>query len=177
MNDIILVTGGARSGKSRFALELAKTTTRKAFIATAQPVDDEMRRRIEKHRLERGEGFLTVEEPLDLAGVLGRLDPKTEIAVVDCLTVWLGNLMHIHGPREALYEEGVSFLAALRTPPCRLVIVTNEVGSGLVPENELARCYRDLSGLLNQSVARLAACVVFMVSGVPLTIKTEKGEK
>ncbi|MDD5309556.1 MAG: bifunctional adenosylcobinamide kinase/adenosylcobinamide-phosphate guanylyltransferase [Deltaproteobacteria bacterium] len=176
MNDVILVTGGARSGKSRHALALAETATHRAFVATAQPVDDEMRQRIEKHRAERPKSFVTVEEPLDLAGALRRFKAGTEIAIVDCLTVWLGNLMHVHGPAVDSFQEVSAFLDVIEAPPCRLIVVTNEVGMGLVPENGMARRFRDLAGQLNQEVARRADSVLFMVCGIPLQIKPERGQ-
>ena len=166
-----LVTGGGRSGKSRYALELPLPRKAKAFIATAQPLDEEMRARIEKHREDRGEEFLTVEEPLDLARALGSLPDGIEVAVVDCLTVWLGNLVHRHEGEAGGFPEVPAFVEVLRDPPCDLIIVTNEVGMGIVPANELARRFRDLAGTVNQAIATLADEVVLMVSGVPLVVK------
>lgn len=171
MNDITFVTGGARSGKSRYALETANHMSRKAFVATAEMTDEEMHRRILRHQLERGEEYITIEEPIDLAGALFKLSKETEIAVVDCLTVWLGNLMHYRESTEDEYAEVHDFLAALRNPPCSLVIVSNETGMGLVPETPLGRRFRDLAGTVNQATARMADRVVFMVSGIPLFIK------
>lgn len=175
---ISLITGGARSGKSRYALALAGRHARPAFVATAEPFDDEMRARIERHRQERDGRWLAVEEPVDLAGALQRLPAGTEIAVVDCLTVWLGNLVHRQGERaldeapESL-EEVAAFLATLADPPCPLVLVTNEVGMGIVATNALARTFTDLSGRLNQAVAARAQRVVLMVCGLPLALKGE----
>jgi len=173
---ISLITGGARSGKSRYALALAGSHARPAFVVTAEAFDDEMRARIERHRRERAGRWLTVEEPIDLAGALERLPADTEIAVVDCLTVWLGNLAHRRGdavlaedPGEI--EEVTAFLATLERPPCSLVLVTNEVGLGVIPDNALARSFVDLAGRLNQAVAARAQRVVFMVSGLPLALK------
>jgi adenosylcobinamide kinase/adenosylcobinamide-phosphate guanylyltransferase len=171
MNGITFVTGGARSGKSRYAIETAERRSRKAFIATAESTDDEMRRRIERHQVERGEGFITIEEPIDLAGALLKLPKETEIAVVDCLTVWLGNLMHYRKNPSDEYAEVHDFLNALQKPPCPLVIVSNETGMGLVPDTPLGRRFRDLAGTVNQAAARMADRVVFMVSGIPLFIK------
>lgn len=171
-----LITGGARSGKSRYALELAARYARPAFIATAEPFDGEMRARIERHREERGPRWSVVEEPVDLAAALKRLPAGTEIAVVECLTSWLGNLIHRHGDAVASREPGgieevAAFLASLDRPPCPLVVVTNEVGLGIVPENALARAFADLAGRLNQAVAARAERVVLMVSGLPLVLK------
>lgn len=171
-----LITGGVRSGKSRYALELSARAQRPAFIATAEPFDDEMRDRIWRHREERQDHYFTLEEPVDLAGALQRLPAGTEIAVVDCLTVWLGNLVHRRGdaalsgdPRG--FEEVAAFLAFLDRPACPLVLVTNEVGLGVVPENALARTFTELAGRLNQEVAARAQRVVFMVSGLPFALK------
>ncbi len=171
MNSVVLITGGARSGKSHHSLELSSWATEKAFIATAEPSDDEMRLRIKQHRAERGNGFRTLEEPLDLAGAIRSLRPDTQVAVVDCLTVWLGNLMHYRGIENDLLSEVDSFLAAIKDPPCELVIVSNELGMGLVPEGEMGRRFRDLAGRVNQEVAGIANKVVFMVSGIPLVVK------
>lgn len=169
-----LVTGGGRSGKSRHALELALPRESKVFIATAEAIDDEMRARIEKHREVRGEEFLTVEEPLDLARAVRSLPEGTEVAVIDCLTVWLGNLVHRHEGEAHGFPEVPAFVEAVRDPPCDLIIVTNEVGMGIIPANELARRFRDLAGTVNQAVATLADEVVLMVSGIPVVIKNAR---
>lgn len=141
-----------------------------------------MRRRIERHRAERGEGWTTIEEPVDLADALERLAPETEVAVVDCLTVWLGNLVHRKGVagRSAsgaadladpeTFPEIAALLALLDAPPCRLILVTNEVGWGIVPDNALARVFRDLAGRVNEEAARRADRVVLMVTGRPLEL-------
>jgi len=170
-----LVTGGGRSGKSRHALELALPREAKAFIATAQALDDEMRARIEKHRADRGGEFLTVEEPFDLARALGSLPKGIDVAVIDCLTVWLGNLVHRHEGKQGAFPEVPALAEALRDPPCDVIVVTNEVGMGIVPANEVARRFRDLAGTVNQAVAALADEVVLMVSGVPLVVKGAPG--
>jgi len=168
---VTLVTGGGRSGKSRRALELALPRKSKAFIATAEAIDDEMRARIEKHREDRGDEFRTVEEPYDLAKALKSLPGETEVAVIDCLTVWLGNLVSRHQGEAGAFPEVPAFVEALRDPPCDLIVVTNEVGMGIVPANEIARRFRDLAGTVNQAIASLADEVVLMVSGVPVLIK------
>jgi adenosylcobinamide kinase / adenosylcobinamide-phosphate guanylyltransferase len=171
LSKVTLLTGGCRSGKSRKALEVASAFTHKAFIATAEPIDEEMDARIAAHRRERGDGFITVEEPVDLAGAIRALPDRIEVAIVDCLTVWLGNLMYRVqdlGEREAFVSE---FIDALKAPPCDIVIVTNEVGMGIVPSDALSREYRDLAGGLNQKVAVAAGRVIFMVSGLPIVLK------
>jgi adenosylcobinamide kinase/adenosylcobinamide-phosphate guanylyltransferase len=166
-----LVTGGGRSGKSRRALELALPRKTKAFIATAQPLDDEMRARIKKHREDRSGEFRTIEEPFDLAGAVRSLPAGTDVAVIDCLTVWLGNLVHRHEGEAHGFPEVPAFVEAVRDPPCDLIIVTNEVGMGIVPANELARHFRDLAGTVNQAIATVADEVVLMVSGIAVVIK------
>jgi adenosyl cobinamide kinase/adenosyl cobinamide phosphate guanylyltransferase len=174
MNRVTLITGGARSGKSRYALELADTDARRVFIATAEPCDEEMRARIEKHRSARGSAFDTIEEPYDLAGALRAMPTGTGVAVIDCLTVWLGNLMYRHGEEQTDYPEVGEFLAAVESPACNLLIVTNEVGFGIVPDNPLGRRFRDMAGVVNQEVARRADRVVMMVCGHPMVVKERK---
>ncbi len=172
MSRITLITGGARSGKSSHALALARQyPLPRAFIATAEPCDDDMRRRIEHHRAERAKEFDTHESPLNLAAAIRELSHEVRVAVVDCLTVWLGNLLHHFADAAQSQEQIDRFLVSLDRPTCDLIIVTNEVGMGIVPHNDLARQYRDLAGTLNQQVAAKADRVVFMVSGCPLLVK------
>jgi adenosylcobinamide kinase/adenosylcobinamide-phosphate guanylyltransferase len=173
MNKVIFVTGGARSGKSRYALSLAeKYRGKRAFIATAEPSDDEMKERIGLHRKERGRRFVTYEEPVDPGRTVESLPSDVEVAVVDCLTVWIGNLMY-YGKEfvDDSCPEIARFLALPGNAACDLVIVSNELGMGIVPDNEAARRYRDLCGRLNQSVAERSDSVILMVSGIPLTLK------
>lgn len=139
-----------------------------------------MRRRIERHRAERGAGWTTIEEPADLARALARLPPETEVAVVDCLTVWLGNLVHrSEGAADladpATFPEIAALLALLDAPPCPLILVTNELGWGIVPDNALARAFRDLAGRVNEEAARRADRVVLMVAGRPLELPGGRG--
>jgi adenosylcobinamide kinase/adenosylcobinamide-phosphate guanylyltransferase len=153
---IILVGGGVRSGKSTFALLRARELgERRVLVATAQAHDDEMAARIAAHRRERGDAFVTVEEPYDLAGVLAA-PPPADVLVVDCLTLWLSN--HLcrdddEARLRATIDALVASLAARRAP---VVLVTNEVGMGVVPESALGRRFRDLAGLLHQRIATLA---------------------
>lgn len=172
MGRVTLLTGGARSGKSRHALALMERYGKRAFVATAEALDEEMRDRIARHQAERADSFITVEAPVHLGDAIRALPADVEAAVVDCLTVWLGNLMHYYGEDESSLGARVGELIdALREPPCDLVIVTNELGMGIVPDNELARRFRDLAGWLNQDVAELADEVVLVVSGIPLSLK------
>lgn len=165
---ITLVLGGARSGKSTFAENLARSHGQRVYIATAERVDDEMVRRIEAHRRQRGAGWRTVEAPLDLADAIRQESAPQVCLLVDCLTVWLGNLMH-HGWRiDAARDALLDTLAGVSGP---VVLVANEVGLGIVPDNAAARAFRDHAGRINQAVARLAERVYFVAAGLPLILK------
>ncbi len=175
---VTLVLGGGRSGKSRFAQALAETAGAvpgsRVYIATAEPMDEEMRRRIAAHQADRADRFVTVEEPMDLAGAIERLSDETCVALVDCLTVWLGNLIYHHGPQEGLYQEESDLLRILADPPCEIILVSNETGMGFIPTDAESRAFRDHAGWLNQDIAKLADTVVLMVAGIPVVIKGER---
>lgn len=171
MKRIILVTGGSRSGKSKHALELAAPYHKKAFIATAEATDDEIRARIERHRRERDPSFLTVEEPINLKMALESLPAEIEVAVLDCITVWLGNLFHHEKITDGTCPEIDTFLDMLEAPPCHLILVTNEVGMGVIPADGATRFFRDTAGSINQMLAERAHEVIFSVSGIPLRVK------
>jgi adenosylcobinamide kinase/adenosylcobinamide-phosphate guanylyltransferase len=175
MSRITLITGGARSGKSSFALSLGlRKRSRRVFIATAVAFDQEMRERIFRHREERGNQFHTIEEPIELSQAISGLPGDTEVAVVDCLTVWLGNLYHhFQNTEEDVRIQVESVIDHLDHPACDLILVTNEVGWGIVPENPLARSFRDMAGYLNRRVAVKAATVYMLCCGIPLTLKGE----
>lgn len=168
---LILIGGGARSGKSRFALELAGARfERPAFIATAEAHDEEMEERIRSHQAERGPGWTTVEEPLDLPDALETAAQKCDGCVVDCLTLWLSNVLLSPGhDEEDEIKRLLSQLESWTGPP--VILVTNEVGCGIVPENVLARRYRDLAGNLNQQAAALADEAYWMAFGLPIDLK------
>jgi len=167
---VVLVGGGARSGKSRFALERARREAafldnpRLMFIATAEARDDEMRERIEKHRAERGDEFVTVEEPVELARAIR--ESCADATVVDCLTLWLSNILN--RDIDAATQE---LEAAARGAKGCVIFITNEVGCSIVPENAMARRFRDQAGILNQRMASIATEVYWMVFGQPLRIK------
>ena len=163
-----LVLGGARSGKSAFAESLARAHPRRVYVATAERVDDEMARRIAAHRVRRGEGWRTVEVPLRLAEAIRREAAPGTCLLVDCLSVWLGNLLH-HGQDVDAAREAL--LASLAAAPGPVVLVANEVGLGVVPDNALARAFRDHAGRTSQAVAALAGRVYFLAAGLPLRIK------
>jgi adenosylcobinamide kinase/adenosylcobinamide-phosphate guanylyltransferase len=168
---IILVGGGVRSGKSDLALALARRLgTRRLFLATAQTGDDEMRERILRHRLTRGDDFRTLEEPLAVPEVL-RQTADDDVVVIDCLTLWLSNLL-LDGREPAAVLRRVEELAGvLRERSAHAVVVTNEVGLGLVPETALGRTFRDVAGLAHQCLADAADEVYFGALGVMLRVK------
>jgi len=162
---IVLIGGGARSGKSRFALERARREGSKlVFVATAEARDEEMRERIEQHRAHRGPDFGTVEAPVELAAAIRAAD--ADAIVVDCLTLWLANILDrdVDADTRELQD-------AARSSRACVIFVTNEVGCGIVPDNELARVFRDRAGILNQRMAEAAAEVYWMVFGQSVRIK------
>lgn len=168
-----LVLGGARSGKSRYAQRMAETAAaaagrRPVFVATGEAGDAEMTERIAAHRAERGERWTSLEAPLDLAGALASFRPD-DVAVVDCLTLWLSNSMLAADDDHATRLDALP--AAIAACPARLWLVSNEVGWGVVPDNALARRFRDEAGRLHQRVAEMAQEVVLVVAGLPLMLK------
>ena len=163
-----LVLGGARSGKSRFAQQIAEgQSKRRVYIATAEPFDDEMRERIAKHQAARGDGWRTVESPIDLIGAIGGADPE-EIILIDCLTLWLSNLFGQSDDVDAQVTRLVEHLDRTERP---VVMVSNEVGLGLVPETKLGRHFRDSQGRINQRMAGVCDRVVFVAAGLPVWLK------
>lgn len=171
----IVIGGGARAGKSAFALALARELgTRRLLLATAQPLDDEMRERIARHRAERGQDFETLEEPLDVAGVVAALT-GADVIVLDCVTLWLSNLL-LAGRREPEILAQVDVLSdALARAPFHAVLVTNEVGMGLVPDTALGRAFRDLAGRVHQRLARVADELYLGVLGTIVRLRPEPG--
>jgi len=163
---LTLITGGARSGKTRFALSVAGELRPCTYIATAELLDEEMRERARRHRMERDERWRTIEEPYDIAKYLKGV---TGVVIVDCLTIWLSNWM-LREERQ-VEREIDALCSAFETAACHVIAVTNEVGSSIVPDNPLARRFRDWSGLMNQRTAASAAGVYLMVCGIPLRVK------
>ena len=167
--DVVLLLGGARSGKSRRAVALAdETGLSPHLIATGSAGDAEMAERIKRHRAERPSHWTTIEEPLDLCGALGATAATDRILVADCLTFWLANLMFGGHNHVAEIDRLAQFIPDLRSP---IILVSNEVGFGIVPENALAREFRDAQGRLNQRMATIAGRVELVVAGLSLTIK------
>jgi len=165
----VLVLGGARSGKSRFAELLAeKTGLQKVYVATAAAGDGEMRMRIAQHRQQRGDGWHTIEEQLALADVIANECAPERVLLFDCLTLWLSNMMMAERDLEA---ETAALCAVIGSAKGPLVMVSNEVGLSIVPENALARAFRDAQGRLNQSLAEVSGKVVFVAAGLPILLK------
>ena len=169
MSSATFILGGARSGKSRFAENLITDTgLERHYLATGRAWDDEMRARIEQHRADRGPSWQTHEEPLQLAEHLAAIDGEGRAILVDCLTLWVTNLMM--DERDVAAESAV-LAAWLPKAKARLVLVSNEVGLGIVPENRMARDFRDHAGRLHQMIAGCAADVYFIAAGLPLKMK------
>jgi adenosylcobinamide kinase/adenosylcobinamide-phosphate guanylyltransferase len=168
----VLVIGGARSGKSRRGLAIADVSgLERVLIATATAGDAEMTQRITRHRSERAAGWTVVEEPLELGAALARNARPGRIVVIDCVTFWLANLMFAHRDLAGETRSLAQAVGAL-TSPC--VLVSNEVGSGIVPETIMGRAFRDAHGWLNQELASVCAHVELVVAGLPLTIKPQR---
>jgi adenosylcobinamide kinase / adenosylcobinamide-phosphate guanylyltransferase len=166
---LVLLVGGARSGKSRLALERAQALPGElVYVATGEALDAEMSDRIARHRAERGPRWRTVEAPLDLSGAITRESRETNVLVVDCLTLWLSNV--ILGERD-VEATTTSLIEALTSRRGTVLLVSNEVGMGIVPENALARRFRDEAGRLNQAVAQVADEVLLVCAGLALQMK------
>lgn len=177
MAKIIFITGGARSGKSIFAEKRAREFGAPlGYLATAQMLDDEMDERVRRHRQRRGSEWSTIEEPIHLSQALARCDGQYQAILVDCLTLWLSNLLFKYEESGEQVEERIEedlqrlkgTLQGMVTP---VVLVSNEVGMGIVPDNALARLFRDIAGMANQTLAGVADEVHAVISGIPLRLK------
>lgn len=177
-SELIFILGGARSGKSSFALKLAESIKgKRLYIATAEALDDEMAKRIKKHKKERGNNWNTIEEPIRIANVIKR-NKGYDVILLDCLTLWVSNLMHREARSKGQGARGgrtlqkiTDLISACKKAKASIIIVSNEVGLGIVPDNPLARQFRDIAGFANQKIADAAGEVYFMVSGIPSKIK------
>jgi adenosylcobinamide kinase/adenosylcobinamide-phosphate guanylyltransferase len=175
---VTLVLGGVRSGKSRWAQEFAERFDHVAYVATARACDDEMRQKIRRHQEDRPKHWQTIEEPLELAQVLKDRAAEFDILLVDCLTVFVANLLEAAETDPASLETRTeSLIETLRTTRVPVVLVSNEVGSGVVPAYPAGRKYRDALGELNQRVAAIADNVVLLVAGIPLALKGNIGAR
>jgi adenosyl cobinamide kinase/adenosyl cobinamide phosphate guanylyltransferase len=169
MKKIYLITGGVRSGKSKLGLKLAEDAKKPFFIATAWAGDDEMEKRIKNHKAERSEKWTTIEERFDIGkAVKDAGENNADLIVVDCITLWTTNMMLGNKDVDALVEK---LTVELKKTNITTVMVTNEVGLGVVPEAKMARDYRDLLGKVNQKLAEISTDVLFMVSGIPMKVK------
>jgi adenosylcobinamide kinase/adenosylcobinamide-phosphate guanylyltransferase len=171
---VTLVLGGVRSGKSRLAEKLASRASSVAFVATAKPSDAEMSAKIKRHQDERPEQWHTFEEPLEIARTLTEEGPKYKLFLIDCLTIFAANLLDAKVGDSVSIETRIDqFCDALRSTPSTVILVSNEVGSGVVPAFPAGRQFRDLLGEINQRVAAEADNVLLMVAGLPLILKGE----
>lgn len=176
MARIIFILGGARSGKSTYALDLARKNKKKvAFIATCQVLDKEMAQRIKFHKKARPRNWQTFEEPCKVSGLLNKIGAKFEVILIDCLTLLVSNLMLKGLKEDAIKEEVNNLLFALNKIKAKAIIVSNEVGMGIVPNNKLGRDFRDIAGRMNQIVAAKSDNVIFLVSGIPIELKPTLG--
>lgn len=170
---ITYVTGGCRSGKSRHAQELAESTApaERVYIATCVPHDDEMRDRVRRHQADRDRSWSTVEAPIDLPEAVAEQRRKAAVVLVDCLTLWTSNILLDPAEADRAEDHLRKLTESLSGEGCPVILVSNEVGCGIVPENALARQFRDVVGFVNQRVAAAADRVVWCVSGIPVTVK------
>ena len=174
MKKIMLILGGSRSGKSTYALSLAKKYKKVAFIATCQGLDKEMRERIKLHKEGRPKHWTTFEEPKDLTKLLGKMNDSFDCILIDCLTLFVSNLVLAGDKQEQVLKKIEELLSVLDKKKVKVILVSNEVGLGLVPANKLGREFRDIAGRVNQMVADKADEVFFTVSGIALKIKGGK---
>ena len=179
MNRLTLILGGARSGKSRFAIEYgSKLGNSKVYIATAQALDAEMAQRIEEHRGKRPSDWKTLEEPEKLSEALKSLEGKADVAVIDCLTLWLSNLLMKMKEDEKKIRDEIDRLVKVATSvDLSVVAVSSEVGLGIIPADPLSRLFRDLTGVLHQQLAQVSYEVYWIMAGIAVKIKEDRDAK
>ncbi len=183
MGKIVFVIGGARSGKSKFAMELAKKEAKEVvYIATARAQDEEMKLRIKKHIKSRPKDWKTIEEPLDLPRAIRDIKGKGKVVLIDCITLYISNMLlkgysekkeprGINRLNDWILKEAGKMISAINASPHTFIIVSNEVGMGIVPENKLARLFRDIQGESNQVISKNAESVYMVVAGIDIRIK------
>jgi adenosylcobinamide kinase/adenosylcobinamide-phosphate guanylyltransferase len=176
MRELTFVIGGCRSGKSRHALQLAEQipAQKRIFVATCVPLDEEMEQRVLRHKKERGQNWITIEAPIRLPEIISENNQKGNVVLADCLTLWISNIILENNniKKTDLYIEKLKL--SLDDIQCPILLVSNEVGSGIVPENRLARQFRDVAGFVNQKIAARADQVIWMVAGIPVLVKQGK---
>lgn len=168
-----LVLGGCKSGKSRHAQQLAESLTqdRRLYIATCVPLDQEMLDRVSKHQDDRDRTWTTVETPVHVTDIIARKNKDYGVILLDCLTLWVTNLIMDNMGKADIIEKTRELCDAVKLSSCPVILVSNEVGAGIVPENKLARMFRDIQGIVNQTVAASVDRVVVTFAGIPLTVK------
>jgi adenosylcobinamide kinase / adenosylcobinamide-phosphate guanylyltransferase len=172
MKKTILVIGGCRSGKSSHALNLANQIPgHKIFIATCMPHDQEMEERVLLHKKQRSRAWTTLEVPIRLPEEITKKSREKNVILVDCLTLWISNLMLENNNQKNIDANIRNLIRSLENAQCPIILVSNEVGTGIVPENSLARRFRDITGFANQKVAACADNVIWMVAGIPVGVK------
>lgn len=174
----ILVLGGCRSGKSTFAQQAADHMARdkKIYLATSMPTDREMEERIQRHQDDRGPDWETIEEPVRIHEIIDKTCGRAKVILVDCLTLWTTNLLFQGKDESGIMAATDLLVDALHLATCPVILVSNEVGYGIVPENSLARQFRDIAGLVNQRVARAVDKVIVTMAGIPVQIKPQRVE-
>jgi len=169
---LIFITGGCRSGKSRYALDYVNQHfLKKLYLATCEALDEEMAQRIEQHKKMRGPEWRTIEEPVEIVDKIRQYGDKVEVILLDCITLWLSNILMKWDSDLRIMDEVDRFVNMIEQSPTTFIIVSNEVGMGIVPAEPLGRRFRDLSGMVNQKIAEVADSVIYMVSGIPLFLK------
>ena len=169
---VIFITGGCRSGKSRYALDYAnRHFSKKLYLATCEVLDQEMAQRVENHKKMRGPEWQTVEEPLEVVEKVRRYGDEAEVVLLDCITLWLSNLLLKWDDDSKVTGEVDRLIKTLKKSQASFLIVSNEVGMGIVPADPLSRRFRDLSGTANQRIAEVADTLILMVSGLPIFLK------
>jgi adenosylcobinamide kinase/adenosylcobinamide-phosphate guanylyltransferase len=172
MKKKILITGGCRSGKSRFALDYANQHySKKLYLATCEVLDEEMAQRVENHKKMRGPEWQTIEEPIEIVNKIRQYGDEVEVILSDCITLWLSNLLMRQKDDPEIMDEVGSLIDTIKHNQTSIILVSNEVGMGIVSADPLSRRFRDLSGMANQRIAEWVDTVIFMVSGIPIFLK------
>jgi adenosylcobinamide kinase / adenosylcobinamide-phosphate guanylyltransferase len=169
---MILITGGCRSGKSRFALDYANQHfSKKIYLATCEALDEEMGQRIEHHKKMRSPEWQTIEEPIEIVNKIRRYGDEVDVILLDCITLWLSNLLMRRKNDLDIMDEVNRLIDTINQGQTSLILVSNEVGMGIVPADPLSRRFRDLSGMANQKIAEVVNTVILTVSGIPIFLK------